>query len=154
MPCCSPWPPKWSQIGGRIYPMAKNAKTLILDTPHMVWQGPGAQIWTNFVYFFNTCSWVSSENPPGQLFRRFGVHLGAQTWPQIDLKSSPALDMIAMWPQKGPVGIHRSLQDPKMVPKACHKKQNGFQNGIKKMTQGNPLCYFVEGVGGMSEATK
>ena len=73
---------------------------------------------------------------------------------KIDLKSYPNLAMKTMWPHKLPEGLHRSLQDPKMVPKGIHRAPNGLQNGIKKMTQGNPLCYFAEGVGGMSEATK
>ena len=61
------------------------------------------------------------RTPPGPLFHRFGVHWGTRTGPKIHLKSSPPLDMITMWPQKVPVGSHRSLQNPKLVPKGDPK---------------------------------
>ena len=48
----------------------------------------------------------------------------------------------------------RTPKVSKMVPKGTRRTPNGPQHGIKKMTHENPLCYFVEEVGGMSEATK
>ena len=80
--------------------------------------------------------------------------MGTQFGLKIDFKSYPNTAIKTMWPHKLPEGLHRRLQDPKNVPKGTHKAPNKFQNGIKQITQGNVLCYFVEGVGGMSEATK
>ena len=80
--------------------------------------------------------------------------MGTQFGLKLGFKSQPNPAIETMWPHMVAEGLHRSLQDPKMVPKGTHRAPNWAQNNLRKVTEGNPFCYFHEGVGGMSEATK
>ena len=134
----SPRLPKWRQFGSPKWLISEVMKTSILETPHTVWKGPGSQKWTHFVHFSSCFPGPLLRGPLDIHFGRFWIPLGTQNGSKTCLKYLPHPHMSTMWTQSLPVGVLRSLQDPKMMLREPRLASPGPEND-QNVTLRHPL---------------